>query len=133
MTLWDHCCCLGYGLEARASGVWHWLRGHDLHWRGDCVDLWSGHTGCITCTACPDASLNDDGTHADLCIWSRHNTLLWWLTKRLCAWQGHRELRHPERSVPVGDDYAYEPILDQWYCYRCMDDVDVTRLTKDKK
>jgi hypothetical protein len=115
MTLWDHACCAGYGIQARASGLWHLVRGHRLHWR-DNVDLWTGCTGDIWCEQCPDTS---DGV-SDLGIWCRHKRWLHWCASRVCGWLGHDELRHPTRSNDAG---VQVEIVDQWYCYRCVGDV----------
>lgn len=118
MTLWSHLYCLGYGLHARAEALAHKLRGHDVRWRGDCVDWWCGHTGCITCEACPDSTF-EDGAHVGVVFWCRDNPLLRWLGQAVCGWKGHGERRHPQRGTGEG----WEDVLDEWYCYRCGADV----------
>jgi hypothetical protein len=102
MSPWDHLCCLGYGIHARWEGLRHILKGHKVHWR-DRGDIWSGCTGDIVCETC------------NLNIWCRHTYWLMWIMQQICGWQGHRELRHPTQ----GD----QPLMDQWYCYRCGADV----------
>lgn len=123
--LWNWLCCVGYGVQARRDGLWHLVRGHRLRWRAD-VDLWSGHTGCIICEACPDTS---DG-RGDLALWCRWNTLIWAVTRRVCAWRGHGKLRHPQRSIgwnEAAGEGIYEDITSDWYCCRCMDDVEAPK------
>lgn len=120
MTLWDHLCCLGYGLEARCSGLSHLLRGHKLHWRDD-VDLWLGCTGAIWCEGCPDTSDGKSSLH----IWTRSWDWIMWVAQIVCSILGHPEWRHPKRwnglDVPTGedDDLNMVDIEDEWYCYRC--------------
>lgn len=55
-------------LHARASGVWHWLRGHDLRWeyRTSEEDK-EVCAGDILCEGCPDASPGSTG----IGIWCR--------------------------------------------------------------
>lgn len=117
MTLWSHVCCVGYGIHARTEALWHLVRGHRLEWRGG-VDLWTGHTGCITCVACPESS---DG-QSDVVFWSRYWRWINWIGEIVCGAQGHRELRHPQRWSGA-DNADGEPIMvdveHEWYCYRC--------------
>lgn len=125
MTLWDHLCCVGYGIQARADAVWHMLRGHRVRWFGApcCIEPWAGHFGCITCVECPDSSVGEDGKHNGVVFWMNESRIVWWLSRRLCGWLGHSELRHPK--VPLMGLWAYKH--DEWYCYRCMDTVDAIR------
>ena len=120
MTLWDHLCCLGYGLGARRSGVWHWLRGHRLHWR-DRIDLWTGCTGDIWCERCPDSS---DG-ETDVVIWSRQWRWMMKVGEMICSVVGHPGWKHPQRwngqNEPNDDevDPIMVDVLDEWFCARC--------------
>lgn len=126
MTLWGRLCCAGYGIQARAEAFVHLLRGHNLRWRGDCFDWWTGHTGCIVCEGCPDTSV-ENGKHVGCIFWCRTNRPLWWLGRTICGWLGHPELRHPQRGNGR-EDAEGNPILvdvvDEWYCYRCLADVE---------
>ena len=125
MTLWDNLCWYGYGLSARLEALKHLLQGHRLRWRDGGIDLWTGFTGSITCEECPDTEM-EDGTHVGLILWSRSNRPLWWFSRKLCAWLGHPEHRHPQRYTG-SDDAEGNPIMadieDQWYCYRCVADT----------
>jgi hypothetical protein len=116
MTLWDHLCCIGYGIEARCSGVWHWLRGHDLRWRVS-VEPWVGCTGDIQCFSCADSS---DG-RTDVAIWCRHWTCLWIVAKWLCAQLGHEELKRVKRHDAISGEMV---ACNEWYCTRCCADVE---------
>lgn len=120
MTLWDNLCCYGYGIQARWEALGHLLRGHKLKWRGDCIDLWTGHLGYIECKECPDTAL-EDGKHVGLDLWMRHNRLIWWFARRLCAWLGHPEHRHPQHmDTDLGMSVDIES---KWYCCRCLADT----------
>lgn len=119
MTLWDRLCCYGYGIRARWEALKHLLRGHQLRWRDDGIDLWTGHMGCIVCEECPDTAL-EDGKHVGVHLWSRDNRLLGWLGQQLCAYLGHPEHRHPQR----GDgNEGWVDVESEWYCYRCLADT----------
>ena len=117
MTLWDHACCVGYGLQARLDALWHLCRGHRLHWRDD-IEVWVGVTGSIWCERCPDTS---DGV-SDLIIWTRQWAVLNWAAARVCGWMGHPEIAHPQRHNPDAPG-GYEVVANQWYCTRCAADV----------
>ena len=123
MTIWSRLCCVvGYGIHARADALWHLARGHRLRWRDNCAEPWAGMTGCITCYACPDSS---DG-ETDVAFWTRYNPLLHWVGRTVCGWQGHRERKHPQRSVGWDDVKAegiYEDVVGEWYCSRCLADL----------
>jgi hypothetical protein len=110
-----------YSLQAHATALWHALRGHQVTWVSGCIDLWTGHLGCLLCEACPDTSLDEKGRHVGLAIWARSNLTVWWVMQRICARQGHRELRHPKRGGLMGQ-WVY--VHDKWYCARCLADVD---------
>lgn len=115
-----------WGLQARSDAVWHMLRGHDVRWGSECRELWSGHLGCITCEACPDSNIDEEGNRVGVVFWMRESVSLRWFGQRLCRLLGHSELRHPQRSLgwdDAKDEWSTEDILDQWYCYRCMADV----------
>ncbi len=119
MTIWVHLYCLGYGLDARRSGLWHWLRGHRLHWRNG-FDLWMGGTGDIWCEACPDSS---DG-QTDVVIWARHWSWMMWVGEMLCGALGHPGWKHPQKwdgqAAPDEDrELHWIDVLDEWYCVRC--------------
>lgn len=121
MTIWDHVCCVGYGLHARAEAFTHLLRGHRLKWRGGCIEPWTGHMGCIVCEACPDSSLDEEGQRSGFVFWSRDWALMRWCAQHVCGWLGHQELKHPQRPDGTG---AWIDIPEQWYCFRCVADVD---------
>lgn len=107
MTLWDHLRCLGYGIESRFSGLSHYFRGHDLHWRQD-VDLWVGATGDIMCHDCPNTI---DGKSI-LCIWTRQWHWIAYCGMKLCGFLGHPKFAHPLLGGKT-------PMLDEVYCIRC--------------
>lgn len=123
MTLWDHCCCVGYGLQARIDALGHLFRGHKLHWR-DSVELWIGVTGDIWCEECPDTPLGEDGRHVGCQFWIRQWSFLWWLAGKLCAALGHPGWRHPKRWSRNGDPLDDGEMVDAdgWYCIRCLTD-----------
>lgn len=103
-------------LSAHVDGVSHWLQGHRTTFIGS-VDLWSGFLGDISCEECPETSM-EDGKHVGLSIWCRHSSLIMHVGQAICGLLGHRELKHPTRGE--------EPVLDQWYCSRCMGHVEPT-------
>ena len=110
MTLWDHACCFGYGIQARLNGIWHLVRGHDVKWRTD-VDLWLGCTGDIVCDDC------------QLSIWSRHYLVIEKAAELLCGLLGHPSWRHPKYLIDADSEWEDES---QWQtvptsvcCTRC--------------
>lgn len=120
MTLWDHACCVGYGIQARVDAIGHILRGHKLLWRGyGCIDPWTGHTGCIICEECPDSSV-EDGKHVGYVFWMRHWRWMNWVGQKVCAFLGHSERRHPQTGDGNG---GWVDVPDEWYCYRCLADL----------
>jgi hypothetical protein len=57
-----------YGWQARVSAIWHWIRGHDLHWRKGGIDEFSDMglvtwrcDGDIVCENCPDCMSGTTG------------------------------------------------------------------------
>jgi hypothetical protein len=99
-------------LQAHSSAVWHWLRGHKVHFIGD-LELWCGCWGDVWCEECPDTAI-EDGKHVGLSIWCRHSWAIAWLGMKLCGLLGHPVFQHPKRY----DAY----VEDEIYCYRCMFD-----------
>lgn len=128
MTVWDHCCCLGYGLEARACGIWHLVRGHRLHWR-EHVDLWTGFTGAINCEACPDTRM-EDGEHVGLAIWMRHWHWMMRVGQFVCGVLGHPGWKHPQQWSGLGDPCDDANMVDvegEWFCVRCVTHKSATK------
>lgn len=135
-------CFWWWPIDARLSGIWHWLRGHKLHWRYK-PDLWIGCTGEIYCQDCPDTK-DEAGEICGLVIWCRYKRTLGFIGQIICGIIGHPEFRHPKRAVkwaiedgqryavPVNPDpddafdkdWVY--LLDSYYCYRCGYDFKVT-------
>lgn len=109
MTLWDHLCCFGYGIQARMDGLWHLVRGHNLHWR-DSPEPWIGCFGSILCEECPDTN------GCGLLIWTRHSQIINWITQRLCGLIGHPVFRHPQCLDETNTEVQ---IKDELYCQRC--------------
>ena len=100
-------------IHARMEGLRHLLQGHQVAWRCH-VDLWVGCTGNISCHTC------------DLSIWCRSSTLLLKLSQWVCNKLGHQELKNPGKYIgwdDTTDKPMFEPILDKWYCSRCIADV----------
>lgn len=116
---WNRLCCWGYGWQAHGDAFVHMLRGHRVAWFGDCVDLWTGHLGCISCEACPDSRV-ENGKHVGAILWARDNAAIWWLGRFICRWLGHDELRHPQTWHCGFMAYLH----DKWYCYRCLEDIE---------
>jgi hypothetical protein len=126
MTIWDHACCVGYGIQARWEALGHLVRGHKLHWRYE-PDLFGGCLGDIYCENCPDSSIGDDGEHCGIIFWCRSNAVWRWIAQAVCGHLGHPELRHPQRwsgTMTPDDEHVMVDVVEDWYCYRCGASID---------
>lgn len=102
-----------WAIQARAIGLYHLLRGHDLRWRED-ANPWCGNFGFIVCHDCPDT----DG-RVGLVIYAR--SWSWWMkaAMKVCGWLGHPGETPVREWKGKNEEMVFEDIPGLTGCTRC--------------